>query len=237
MKHYFCFAVVLILITFSGCKRTEEEQPNTGYNYVPLEVGHYIIYEVDSIVYNDFNGDTLHYHYQIKELIESTYADNAGRPTQRLERYIRYYNDSVSIDSLPWTIARVWNMTRTNTDLERMEENQRYVRLRFPPRDGLSWDGNIYNALGSWEYTCTDVDVPFSSAPLQWDSTLQVIQKDETNLINRRYYAERYARNVGLIEKQIIDVFDTTIVPGVPVVNRIAGGLVYSAKAVSWGRQ
>lgn len=237
MKRYIYLSVVLFLIAFWGCKRTEEEQPDMGYNYVPLEVGHYIIYEVDSIVYNDFNGDTLHYHYQLKELIESTYADNAGRPTQRLERYIRYYNDSVSIDSLPWSIARVWNMTRTNTELERMEENQRYLRLRFPPRDGQSWDGNVYNALGSWEYVYADVDVPFSSGSLQWDSTLLVKQKDETNLINRRYYAERYARNIGLIEKQIVDVFDTTIVPGVPVVNRIAGGLVYSAKAISWGRQ
>jgi hypothetical protein len=227
----------LMLLAVGGCKRDTEASPDLGYNYVPLDVGRYIIYDVDSIVYNDFNGDTAHYRYQLKEVIESVFMDNAGRPTQRIERYIRYYNDSVPVDNIPWTISRVWSMTRTAAELERMEENQRYIRLRFPPREGQLWDGNVYNTVGTWNYKYKSVDAPSTILSQQFDSTLLVEQKNEINLINRRLYSERYARNIGLIEKEIIDVFDTTIVPGVPVVNRIAGGLVYSAKVVTWGRQ
>jgi len=42
-------------------------EPDAGYDHYPLNQGAYIIYDVDSIVYNDFTGNTEEYNYQIKK--------------------------------------------------------------------------------------------------------------------------------------------------------------------------
>jgi hypothetical protein len=229
---YIAFALALL----AACKPDEQPVPDNGFTYVRTTPGDYVIYEVDSIVYNDFNGDTTHYRYQLKELIESVYADNEGRPAQRLERYIRYYNDTVPYSNLPWTLARVWSAQRTATTYERVEENVRYVRLNLPLRSGNSWDGNSFNTLGSWTYKCTAANEPYSLNSLNFDSTALIIQKADTNRLYYKLYTERYARHTGLIEKQVVDVFDTALAP-TSVLTRIAGGLIYRAKVVEWGHQ
>ncbi|HET6992688.1 MAG TPA: hypothetical protein VFJ43_15245, partial [Bacteroidia bacterium] len=84
-------------------------------------------------------------------------------------------------------------------------------------------------------YKYSGVDEPYMVNNVNFDSTLTVVQKDEENLLNRRYYVEHYARNVGMIEKNVIDVFDDSLVIGIPVVDRIYGGVIYNIKLVSWG--
>ncbi len=68
-----------------------------------------------------------------------------------------------------------------------------------------------------------------------FDSTTLVEQKKDINGLNHRYYAERYAKNVGMIEKNVIDVTDDTIIGAIPVLARIYSGVIYNIKLVDYG--
>lgn len=233
-RHSVAFALLVSAFVFS-CKKDEPVPENAGYNYFPNALGHYCIYEVDSTVYDPFQHDTDFYRYQVKEVIESYFTDNEGRQAMRVERYKRPYIDTVPYDSLPWAISRVWTFVRTASEAEKVEENQRFIRLTFVPRVSKKWDGNAYNTIGEWKYKYTAVDEPYSINTLHFDSTALVVQKDDENLLESRHYSERYARNVGMIEKKVIDVRDTALVIGVPVANRIYSGVIYNIRLVDWG--
>lgn len=233
-KMLLAFVAVALMCSFNSCKDDEAVDADIGYGYFPTEVGHWVIYEIDSTVYDDFEGDTDVYRYQIKELIESEFIDNEGRPSVRVERYRRNFNLVVPYDSIPWYLSRVWAFTKTTTAGEKLEENQRYIRLAFAAVDGKTWNGNAYNTLGDWTYKYTEVDAPYSIGAFAFDSTCKVEQKREINLINHRTYYERYAKNVGLIEKNVIDVHDTGF-GAVPVINRIHNGVIYNIKLVDYG--
>lgn len=230
-------SVLLLLFLAVSCKKDEALPEDAGYSYFPNETGHFCIYEVDSTVYDDFNHDTDYYRYQVKEIIESYFTDNEGREAMRMERYKRPYIDTIPYDQLPWTISRVWTFVRTNSVAEKVEENQRFLRLTFVPREGKKWDGNAFNTIGEWQYEYESVDMPYSINSFAFDSTLKVVQKDETNFIQRRLYTERYARHVGMIEKNVIDVSadPDSLIVFPPVVDRIYSGVIYNIKLVDWG--
>ncbi|MBI3511951.1 MAG: hypothetical protein HY064_14930 [Bacteroidetes bacterium] len=223
----------MICFVFSDCKK-DHQVPDAGYNYFPDAIGHWCIYEVDSTEYRDFFHDTVNTRYQVKEVIQSYFTDNQGRKAMRVERYKRPYIDTIPYNQLPWTISRVWSFVRTQSEGEKDEENQRFIRVTFVPRVEKSWNGNAYNTMGDWEYKYKEVDMPYSINSMSFDSTALVEQKCDTNRLTYQWYRERYARNVGLIEKNVYDVSDDSLKP-TSVLSRIDAGVIYSIKLVDWG--
>jgi hypothetical protein len=183
---------------------------------------------VDSIVYDDFKMDTTYYKYRIKEKLEEVFIDNQGRKAIKLVRYMKKYNDMVSYDNMPWVIKDVWNYTKTNTTLEVVEEDVRYTKLIFPVKEAASWNGNAQNSLTEWNYTYDYVDKAEIINGTKFDNVLLVIQKkDKNNVLHREYFIEKYAKNVGLVYREIKDLYSNTVVYGVPVEQRIEKGVIY----------
>lgn len=193
---FFC----VIFIGFYSCKK---DAPSTavdiGYNYYPNNVGSWIIYDVDSIVWDDFNAPVIEidsFTYQIKEINESVFMDSEGRETMRIERYKR--DDATN----PWVIKDVWYANKTASNVERVEENIKFIRLIFPVKNGSVWDGNSANINSDWDYQYSEVDMPLVMGGISFDSTLIVNQRDDNLGIIYDYYKEIYAINVGLIYKE-----------------------------------
>ena len=183
---------------------------------------------MDSIVYDDFKMDTTYYKYRIKEKLEEIFIDNQGRKAIKLVRYMKKYNDMVSYDNMPWVIKDVWNYTKTNTTLEVVEEDVRYTKLIFPVKEAASWNGNAQNSLTEWNYTYDYVDKAEIINGTKFDNVLLVIQKkDKNNVLHREYFIEKYAKNVGLVYREIKDLYSNTVVFGVPVEQRIEKGVIY----------
>jgi hypothetical protein len=67
------------------------------------------------------------------------------------------------------------------------------------------------------------------------EKVLRVTQKDFKTLISYQAYSEKYARGVGLVQREITDIYSNTIVPGVAVENRIENGLIYKQTLVNYG--
>lgn len=66
-----------------------------------------------------------------------------------------------------------------------------------------------------------------------------VEQKDDKlkNVIHRQYYIEKYAKNIGLIYREIKDVYSNTVILNVPVENRIEKGVIYKQTYITHGTE
>ena len=127
---------LLSVFLLLSCKKDVEVPPDVGYSYFPDRVGKYVIYEVDSTRQNDSLDVDTTYHYLLKEVIESIITDNEGRPSLRIERYVKYYDPLVPYSQMQWTLKDVWMATLTSTTAETVEENVRYLKLVFPLKKG-----------------------------------------------------------------------------------------------------
>ncbi len=214
-KYYKSLIYSLFILTLFvlACQKDETTVDEELYHeYFPVNVGHSVIYEVDSIVHDDFTGTVDTFYYQIKEYFESTFIDDSGKETIRLERYIR--ND----ENEDWDIKNVWMARRITSRAEKVEENIRYIKLAFPLRINKRWNGNAYNFKEEQTYTITDLHHSYSINDLNFDSVATVLQKDEKTLISEKYQTEKYAKNIGLIYKEYIDLkkdVDGSIISGI----------------------
>ncbi len=226
------------VVFFFSCKKDNELHFDMGYTYTPSDVGRYVIYDVDSVIYDGFTRDTIRFKYQLKEYVESVFPDNEGRPSLRIERYVRMHDSVHPYDSIPWTLKNVWYSTRTSTHYERVEDNVRYVKMIFPVNSTQpTWNGNAQNTMGDCEYQFGPVNLKQTIGSMSFDSTAQVIEKIDTNLLYYKSYINTYAKNVGLVSRQVIDVTDNNIVIGVSVLNRIKSGVICKSTINKFGRQ
>lgn len=205
LKQFFSVGSVLvgILMFFSSCKEEVQTPPYMGYDYFPDTAGHYVVYRVDSIWLDDVFNRRDTYEFKRKEWIESKFLDNADRISQRIERYKR------PLDNQPFTINNitdVWYATLLPQRAEKIEENIKYVKLIFPLKEDVQWDGNAFNIIDDFgiNYRMYNVHKPFSVpvTNFSFDSTVTVLQIDWKPLFDYRTYSlEVYAKNIGLVYK------------------------------------
>ncbi|TAL61851.1 MAG: hypothetical protein EPN85_03880 [Bacteroidetes bacterium] len=222
--------LVCIGILVSYCKKDVETVPpaDMGYNYFPDDTGRYVIYEVDSISYDDKSHAPDTTRYLLREEIVSSFLDISGRATLRIERFKKMYNDSVPYDSIDWVGPRIWYANRTSTTAEKVEENIRYIKLVFPSKEGKEWDGNSYNTLGQKYYEIISVDESETINNISFDSVITVQQYKQIGFIQYIFEIEKFARNVGLIYKVRDSLYDGGTADTI--------GYTYRQKIVSYGK-
>lgn len=236
MKHKLLTLLLVMSVVFSGCKDDEIVPTDLGYGYWPTNTGHWVEYEVDSAWVDERNDQNIRYeaHYNVREVIDSQYVDPQGRLAQRIERLIE---DSVA----GWIVRDVWTQTRDNTTAEKTEENLRKLKLAFPVRSYQTWNAHVYIGDDGLDFTTDDemdmeygdIDVAWSNGILSFDSTCTVESTYETNIVVTKMLKERYAKNVGMVEKVWMEYnkqFDT--LPSDPVDST---GFTLTMKAVAYG--
>ncbi|MBS1618340.1 MAG: hypothetical protein JST76_07470 [Bacteroidetes bacterium] len=204
--------IIAALLALAGCKQDTDKMTLSPmlYDYAPQHVGHYLIYDVDSITYSYSDPvqtvDTV--HYQIQELISDSFYDNLGNVAYRIEVSKRY--DTISSLSV---VDRAWYSFRTRNTYEKVEDDLHFIKLVFPPVNGITWNGNsylpasdttsdIYQTYAGWTYTYSEVNSPKAINGLGFDSALVVTEVNEENLINKKLSRETYALHVGLMYKE-----------------------------------
>lgn len=211
----FIFGIIALALT--GCYREDTELPFIGYEYFPTELGKYIEYRVDSTWQDDPIGPAAfaEAHYLLRELNESQFTDEEGRPAIRLERYSRFTEQE------NWQMKDVWFKVRTAQIAEQNEENVVYIKHNFPVKADKTWDGNSKNTLQTlqetyrqlgipevWEYSYTNIHEPYTINGMTFDSTVTVVQFDRPAIFGLNLFArEVYAKDIGLVHKQL-NVFD-----------------------------
>jgi len=231
------FLLFIFLVFFAiqfSCKKDVSISPVSvnNKNYFPLEKGRYWIYKVDSFYYNDFTLSIDTFSFELKEFIESEIKDDKGNTSYRLERY--YRNNSAE----NWTLKRVWQAALLKNSALKTEENIKYVKMLFPIKLNLKWNGNAYNSLGEFNFEYTDINKPSKFGNLQFDSVSTVLLKADTSLISLENHTEQYATNVGLVKKRITSLQDTrsNIQTSIPLFERANKGTDVIYTIISYGK-
>jgi hypothetical protein len=215
-------AALILLLTVIGCKRTlynYPDNPLTNY-YLPLEVGKYAIYQLDSLNFYYYGQlDTLT-QYLAKDSVESSSLDNLGNRSWTVVRYL-----SPAAGPTVWTASETKMVTPSAKSIEEQENNLRFIKLAYPMEDSFTWNGNSYLPddpyqgsydfsastnvyLNAWTYTYSNVNQPFTAGTNTYDSTLTVIQAEDsvhlpivtdTLFAAKTYWIETYAKHIGLV--------------------------------------
>ena len=187
----------LLLIGLYSCKSELAEPVDLGYAYFNAEQGHYVAYDVDSIVYDIPSGIQDTFRFQVKEYVDSIYTDLEGRPAARIERSYR------DVEGDPWELRKIWTANKTTTAAEKVEENVRFVKMVFPVNANVEWDGNAQNTFSTWNYHYEEIGATKDIAGITFPNTVTVVQRDVSNLIQKEFAKEIYAYDIGMVYKQL----------------------------------
>jgi hypothetical protein len=236
MRNIFLLIFFIGIMLFAACKKDAAKPINLGYNYVPLAKGNYIIYDVDSIYFDEFQKTTDTFKFQLKEEIGDSFADLTGKISYQYKRFKRYYKTNVDIDKTAWCLTDVWYVRKLKERYERIEESIKYSRLIFPVTETKKWNGNSFNNMPEWMYELQNVDTKYTIGALTFDSTATILQRDYTSKLSRQYYKETFARNIGLIYKKVIDVKSENVSGQIYIMDKIESGVIYEWRYLSHGK-
>ena len=130
----------------------------------------------------------------MKEVIDSIYTDGQGVTNGIVKRY------STSAENPAWNIPPVvWNVSLSSITAEKVEDNIRYVKLEFPIKNGLKWNGNYYNGEPEQVFTYKWINQGGIIGNFVFDSLLKVNQQDFSTLISKDFSEEVYAVGIGSV--------------------------------------
>lgn len=217
-------AAIAFLFSVTSCeKKTEEFKTEAITEYIPLAVGKYITYRLDSTVFKNFGTVQEIHRYQAKHVVDAQVPDNLGRPSFRIIRYLRD-----SLGTQPWVESGTYFITNLNDQAEVIEDNLRYIKLHLPLKVNTDWKGNKYlsgdpfaslytfsndDDMNDWDYNIERFDPSISIKGKTVNDVYTVFQMDEsynapvtntTSIGSRTLAQEQYAKNIGLVTRDFI---------------------------------
>src|SRR5579859_1968510 len=186
--------VLAILLILAGCRKKVEYYPQTPMTvyFNQLQVGKYITYRMDSLNYTYYGQPDTITSYLAKDSVESAVTDNQGRPAWLVTRYL---NDTTG--GGPWIPGETYQVIPTSNTVEVVENNLRTIKLALPLNEGYNWTGNTYLPyapyqdtydfsddshlnLGAWSFTYQNVNKPYQVGNRTYDSTVTVVQVNDS---------------------------------------------------------
>lgn len=214
---YTSWLFILCALLLSSCKKevVPYNDAAMGKDYFPLSIGHFVEYDVDSFYFNDFAKRVDTFHYELKDVVESEFTDNAGRKSFLIHRYKR--QDT----SYSWSEHHTYYCVENAYNIEVVEDNLRFIKMVFPVKVNTRWDGNVYlpanliteyKWLSGWEYKYVNINEPFNTGFLNFENTVTINHVDVVvgdsldmgNYSERTFSRERYAKNAGLITREVV---------------------------------
>ncbi len=205
----------IALLFFVSCVKDKVEAPAIDHTteYFPLNLGQYIVYAIDSIVFDDAPGGNTKdsVSFQIKEEVTSYQIDLTGDTLYYIHRFRRNNPEE------EWNLMDLWTASRSSTEALRTEENLKFRKMAFPLHEGKKWTGTSYiptsttilvgtemlQAFQDWdsEVIAFDVADQVGSFSFNAGEVMHIRQTDTDDGSTKRFVFEKYARNIGLISR------------------------------------
>jgi len=194
---------IVLCLCLHACKlqNIDPEAIDLGYDYYPLEIGRYVIYEEHDIIYDPAKITDTTYH--VKELIHDSF-------TEGKEEKFTVYRFTKKTDESSWPLQpdSVWTVARTANQLLRTESNFQYIKLVFPVKEGKSWNGNAKNSAGEITssdkfYKMTNLDKPYTGINgIVYPYTLKMTIANQSDpIVSKDIRYDMYAKGIGFIKK------------------------------------
>ena len=138
---------------------------------------------------------------------------------------------------LTWTLQDVWVANKTATDVEVVEENQRYTKLAFPAKLNGTWNytAHVDTVEVDYQYTAYDASVTLNGNSFTKTLTAALKNPNSSAITYQNYY-EQYARGIGLICKHVED-YQYSQAGGYAHPGVIVGGTYYVMTVNSYGTE
>ena len=213
-KLFLKMAGLLTCLYLMGCSATtvEEIDLEFGYDYFPLEVGKYRVYQVDSVIYDPILRGTRADSSTtfIRDFVVDSFLDNTGQTRYRVERAER------KSASQPWNIEKTVQLYLDDNRAFWVEDNLPFIKMVFPLKPGRRWNGNVFfdptveipvagesvQIYKDWSYEILEIGEAAELGDLSFSEVATVQLADSENLIELRRALEQYARGVGLIYRE-----------------------------------
>lgn len=201
-------------LALTACKK-EVEKPSDSNDYFPLKVGKYILYDVDSVVYDDLTKTTHINSYQMRYEVVDSFKDNANRVSYTINVYQRPETDE------PFIPRDVIHVTKTATGMEWTQSNAKILKMAFPIDKSTSWNGMAFIQLReeemdeyntqrySWNFSYDSIGVDFDPGNNPFYNTITVNgideatnQPDDSVYADRNFYREKYAAGIGMVYRE-----------------------------------
>lgn len=183
----------ILSLTLMQCKKETESVSGGGKEYYYYKKGDERDYVVDSSYYEWTTGNYKQYQLLVTEKVVDTFTDLQGNLALRIEQYVsRDSGRSYQFYALNPIVAN-------SSGLQRVEQNQRYVKMITPVKDKKKWNGNAFNNFGYQEYKFSGVAIPYHNGRHRFANCVQVIQQDDSTLISSDRNVEVYGRDTGLV--------------------------------------
>ncbi len=203
-------------LIFGSCTK-QIEQPRAD-DYFPLEIGKYIVYDVDSTTYDDYSKTTYHNNYQMRYEVVDTFRDNEGRLSYAIDVLQRKTSNDTFVG------RDVIHVTKTNGRLEWTQTNAKIIKMIIPIDNSTpSWDGMTYiepreeamyeynTSVFPWDFKYSKIRETFDPGNNFFENTVTVTgideqtnQPDDSVYADRNFYQEVYAKGYGLVYRERI---------------------------------
>ncbi|MEO9873160.1 hypothetical protein [Ekhidna sp.] len=188
--------ILLLALLNTSCNETKEIGPETlGYDFYPINLGEYRVYDVEEINYLIVGFDTS--VYQLRETIFDSIASN-DQTTYLLRRDVRLNETD------EWRSDSVWSVTQTSNFLSITENNIPFIKLTFPVSEGREWNGNSLNTRSSVTYYYQPVNNLVIDSLSNDDHIRVIIEDIEENVTGVDLRSEIYVQGIGLVEKDYV---------------------------------
>lgn len=221
----FLGSLFIVAASLTACKKEIKNDygPDATRGYYPLIRGHYVTYDVDSILWNDYTRTVTPKHSQVRYTVVDTFTDLTKKLSYRID--VNYREADTSI----WRIHSTFYATPEENALDVTHSNLRIRKLIFPVIDKNTWNGNAFvptsdgdfQYYNGWNYRYEDVQQPYNNGRAYFENTISVPQADAKtgnpeidsfNYADRVFSKEIYAFNVGLVYKELTHwVYDRNI--------------------------
>jgi len=185
-----------IVLALNSCDFGNEVGDNFGQRHFPLDIGHFVVYDMNWIIHNATPDDEFE-SYQRMEVVADTFTNLAGGISYRIEQFRR------DNPAERWGIDSVWSVRVNDGRIIKVENNEPFIKLVLPTRLGLEWDGNAINDFPRQTYRA---DIPLSGFRLRgenFENAIRIIQAQDSSLVNRNVRSEVYAEDIGMIYRRI----------------------------------
>lgn len=218
MKNYLFILLTLISAVFvTSCESETEpiDESTFGYDYFPVTVGKSWIYTSDSIILSSGGTKRDTFRSFIREVVGDSFTDAAGNPAFKLNRFYKRNETDT------WISINTWTTSIDKSMAIRTEENIRQVKLVFPIKKGLRWNGNVFlnedltvdvggepiTLYKGWSPRMVEIDQSYDFKGQQVPSILVNLAEDDT-ILNFRDVTEYYGKGIGLLKREMI-VYDS----------------------------
>ncbi len=205
------------ILIFSACEKQSDPDDfsiDYFYQYFPAQSDAGIVYQVDSFLFkrgiSGLEIDTLSFE------METSLMDSIDLPNGWSYVWQKKYK---SLEAPFNTHYQISSRSISDNRAIVQEDNLSFISFVFPPKEQTRWNGLSlmngdsvqYTILGEsirpfkdWnQFRITETDGVYTFGDTTFENVITVLQTDTENAIEKRYSLERYARNYGLIYKEM----------------------------------